>query len=606
MAHRLYLMVCAGSRCFSNDSPAVKEAFFNEISKRGLSDEVSVVATGCSGFCGVGPLVLVEPDGIFYQKIKPADVPFIVEEHLVKGRPVQKHMYRVAGGEKPLPLMKDIPFYSKQVLIVMRDRGLLDPENIEDYIGRDGYRAFVKAVTEMSPEQIIKEIKASGLRGRGGGGFPAGVKWESCRNAHSEDGVRYVICNCDEGDPGAYVDRSIVEDNPQSVIEGMLIGAYAMGATQGFIYVRLEYPLALKRFNIALNQARELGFLGKNILGTGLDFDIEVHRGAGAFVCGEATALMASIEGRVGEPRAKYVHTVEKGLWNRPTCLNNTESWACVPPIILNGSKWFTQFGTGDVTNNPWGGSKGTKVFSLSGKAVNTGLVEVPMGITLREIVYEIGGGVAEGRKFKAVQTGGPSGGCLPESKLDLRVDFDTLTEAGSMMGSGGMVVIADDDCMIDVSRYFIEFLMGDSCGKCTPCREGLRNLQMILKRIADGKGREGDIELLEEIGKSMIDGALCGLGTSAPNPVLSMIKYFRPEFEAHIREKRCPAGVCKELIRYSIDPEKCEGCTLCAQACPVRAIVGERKKVHVLDQTKCTKCGACYDSCKFHAVVRG
>jgi len=598
-------MVCAGTGCVANKSLAVKEALEREVANFGLADEVEVVATGCNGFCGVGPLLLVQPEGILYPMLRPEDVPHLVEEHLVNGRPVEKHMYTSPDDNKPIAQLDDIPFFNKQVLIALRNRGIIDPEQIDDYIARGGYKALAKVLTTMTPEEVIAEVKASALRGRGGGGFPAGVKWETCRNAHADDGTRYVLCNADEGDPGAFMDRSILEGNPHAVIEGMLIGAYAIGSKQGFVYVRLEYPLALKRLLIALDHAREYGLLGERILGADFSFDIEVHRGAGAFVCGEATALMASIEGRVGEPRAKYVHTVERGLWNRPSCLNNVETWANIPPILLNGAEWFTRFGTGDVTENPWGGSKGTKVFSLAGKINNTGLVEVPMGITLREIIYDIGGGIQEGKRFKAVQTGGPSGGCLPESKLGLEVDFDSLLEAGSMMGSGGMVVMAEDDCMIDVARYFIEFLMGESCGKCTPCREGLRNMQRILKKICDGKGEAGDVVLLEEIARAMIDGSLCALGSSAPNPVLSTIHYFPEEYEAHIRDKRCPGGICKELITFSIDPEACTGCTLCARACPAQAIAGEAKKVHSVEQSRCTKCGACYDSCKFHAVIR-
>lgn len=605
MAHRLHLMVCAGTGCVSNKSMAVKDALEREIATKGLAQEISVVATGCNGFCGVGPLLLVQPDGIFYQQLKPDHVPKLVEEHLIKGRAVREHMYLAPETQEPVPLINDIPFFSKQMLIALGNRGLIDPEEIDDYIAREGYQAVAKALAKMKPEGIVAEIKRSGLRGRGGGGFPTGVKWETCRNADSDDGTRYVLCNADEGDPGAFMDRSIIEGNPHALIEGMIIGAYAIGASKGFVYVRLEYPLALKRLMIALDQAREYGLLGKGILGTNFDFDIEVHRGAGAFVCGEATALMASVEGRVGEPRAKYVHTVEKGLWNRPSCLNNVETWANIAPIILNGAEWFSSIGTGDVTDNPWGGSKGTKVFSLTGRVNNTGLVEVPMGITLREMVFEIGGGIKDGKCFKAVQTGGPSGGCLPEKLLDLPVDFDTLTSAGSMMGSGGMVIMSEDDCMIDVARYFIEFLMTESCGKCTPCREGLRNMQKILKRICDGEGREGDIEMLRQIGETMVDSSLCALGSSAPNPVMSTLKYFEDEFDAHIYHKTCPAGVCRALISYEIDKTKCNGCTLCAQACPARAVLGERKNVHVIDQTHCTKCGACYEACNFHAVVR-
>ncbi|MBN1477879.1 NADH-quinone oxidoreductase subunit NuoF [Candidatus Sumerlaeota bacterium] len=602
---RLHLMVCAGTGCVSNKSMEVKAALETEIEKHGLAAEVDVIPTGCNGFCGVGPILLVQPDGIFYQQLRPRDIPHLVEEHLLKGRPVQRHLYTPPGEKGTIPLMSDIPFFHAQVLIALRNRGMIDPEKIEDYIAREGYQAAAKALTTMSPQEVLDVVKASGLRGRGGGGFPTGIKWESTKRAPSENGTRWVICNADEGDPGAFMDRSIIEGDPHSVLEGMIIGAYAIGATRGFIYVRQEYPLALKRFMIALNQARESGLLGEDILGTGFSFDIEVHRGAGAFVCGESTALMASLEGNVGEPRAKYIHTVERGLWNMPSCLNNVETWANVPPIILHGAEWFTQLGTGDVSENPWGGSKGTKVFSLAGKINNTGLVEVPMGITLREIVFDIGGGIANGKRLKSVQTGGPSGGCLPEELLDLEVDFDTLTAAGSMMGSGGMLVMDEDDCMVDFARFYIDFLMAESCGKCTPCREGLRNMNMILQRICDGKGQEGDIELLEEISACMIDAALCALGTSAPNPVLSTIKYFREEYEEHIREGKCRAGVCKALITYKVDADKCSGCTLCARACPVNAITGETKKLHVIDPNVCDRCGACYDACTFDAIIR-
>jgi NADH:ubiquinone oxidoreductase subunit F (NADH-binding)/(2Fe-2S) ferredoxin len=602
---RLHLMVCAGTGCVSNKSMEVKTALETEIERHGLSMEVDVIPTGCNGFCGVGPILLVQPDGIFYQQLKPKDIPHLVEEHLLKGRPVQKHLYTPPGEESTIPLMSDIPFFHDQVLIALRNRGMIDPEKIEDYIAREGYQAVAKVLTTMSPQEVMDVVKASGLRGRGGGGFPTGIKWESTKRAPSESGKRWVICNADEGDPGAFMDRSIIEGDPHSILEGMIIGAYAIGATRGFIYIRQEYPLALKRFLIALDQARDSGLLGENILGSDFSFDIEVHRGAGAFVCGESTALMASLEGNVGEPRAKYIHTVERGLWNMPSCLNNVETWANVPPIILHGAEWFTELGTGDVSENPWGGSKGTKVFSLAGKINNTGLVEVPMGITLREIVFDIGGGIANGKRLKSVQTGGPSGGCLPDSLLDLKVDFDTLSEAGSMMGSGGMLVMDEDDCMVDFARFYIDFLMAESCGKCTPCREGLRNMNMVLQRICDGEGKEGDIELLEEISTCMIDAALCALGTSAPNPVLSTIKYFREEYEEHIREGKCRAGVCKALITYDIDPDKCSGCTLCARACPVSAISGETKKLHVIDPNVCDRCGACYDACTFDAIIR-
>jgi NADH:ubiquinone oxidoreductase subunit F (NADH-binding)/(2Fe-2S) ferredoxin len=596
-------MVCAGTGCVSNGSLKLKEALDNEVRERGLEEEVLVVTTGCNGFCGQGPIMVVQPDGTFYQRLTVQDVPHLVEEHLLKGRPVRSLMYVPPEKEKPIPKMMDIPFFGDQLLIALRNRGLIDPENIEEYIARDGYGALAKVLTSMTPEEVIDEIKASGLRGRGGGGFPTGVKWESCRRAKGEP--KYVICNADEGDPGAFMDRSIVEGDPHSVLEGMAIGAYAISARQGYLYVRMEYPLAVERFNIAVEHAREYGLLGKDILGTGFDFDVEVRRGAGAFVCGESTALMASLEGKVGEPRAKYIHTVEHGLWNRPSCLNNVETWANVPVIVLQGAEWFTSIGPGDVTDNPWGGSKGTKVFSLAGKVYNTGLIEVPMGMTLRDIIFKTGGGIAKGKRFKAVQTGGPSGGFLPESLLDLPVDFDRLTEAGSMMGSGGMVVLDEDNCMVDMAKYFVSFLVRESCGKCVPCREGLKRMKGILERIASGQGKEGDIELLEDIGTILTDGALCALGTTAANPVLSTIQHFRDEYEAHIKEKRCPAGVCKELIEYGIDVEKCTGCTLCAKECPTEAISGEPKEPYTIDVSKCTKCGICYEVCRFDAVVK-
>ena len=606
MPFRSDVLICMGTSCIENNSFEIRELIREEIKKHNLEEEIRLVSTGCFGFCDAGPIILVQPDGVFYQGVKEKDIPFLVEEHFLKGRPVKKLMYTPPKEKVPIPKLAEIPFFNQQILIALRNRGLIDPEKIDEYIARDGYAALAKVLSSITAQQVIEEVKASGLRGRGGGGFPTGIKWESCRHAGEErDEVRYVICNADEGDPGAFMDRSIIESDPHSVIEGMIIGAYAIGSHQGYVYIRKEYPIALDRLNTGLDQAREYGLLGNDIFGTGFDFDIEVHRGAGAFVCGESTALMASLEGKAGVPRAKYIHTVEYGLWNKPSCLNNVETWANIPVIINRGAKWFTRIGTGDVSKSPWGGSKGTKVFSLTGKVNNTGLVEVPMGITLREIIFNIGGGIKKGKKFKMVQTGGPSGGFLPEELLDLPVDFDSLTKAGSMMGSGGMVVGDEDTCMVDMAKYFVSFLVTESCGKCVPCREGLKRMKEILERISKGEGKEEDIELLEDIGFILEQGSLCGLGKSAANPVLTAIRYFRDEYEVHIREKKCPAGVCKELIEYGIDKEKCNGCTLCARKCPTDAISGEQKQVHTIDTSKCIKCGICYEVCRFDAVYR-
>jgi NADH:ubiquinone oxidoreductase subunit F (NADH-binding)/(2Fe-2S) ferredoxin/formate hydrogenlyase subunit 6/NADH:ubiquinone oxidoreductase subunit I len=598
-------MVCAGTGCVANHSFEIKKAIEDEVKKRGLENEVQVVATGCNGFCAEGPLMVVQPEGIFYRQLTIKDIPHLVEEHFLKGRPVQKLMYIPPDTKAPIPKMSDINFFNRQMLIALRNRGLIDPEKIDEAIGRGAYSALAKVLTGMTPPEVVSLIKASGLRGRGGGGFPTGVKWETCRKAHGEP--KYVICNADEGDPGAFMDRSIIEGDPHSVLEGMLIGAYAIGSHHGYIYIRQEYPLARERLTIAIQQAREYGLLGDNIFGTGFQFDIKVARGAGAFVCGESTALMASIEGRVGEPRAKYIHTVEHGLWNLPTCLNNVETWATVPEIVLKGADWFTSIGTGDVSQNPWGGSKGTKVFSLTGKIKNTGLVEVPMGITLREIIYEIGGGIPKGKQFKSVQTGGPSGGFLPASLLDLQVDYEQLTEAGSMMGSGGMVVMDEDNCMVDMAKYFLAFTQDESCGKCAPCREGTMRMLEILERITKGKGREEDIQLLDDLSQFVIDTSLCALGGSAPNPVLTSLRYFREEYVTHIRDKKCPAHVCRDLNVYTIDPELCvtkgHGCGVCRRQCPENAITGEKNVAHVVSQELCKKCGVCYDVCKFDAV---
>ncbi len=606
MAFRTHVLVCAGTGCVSGNSFITARTLEAEIRKQGLAEEVQVIRTGCQGFCAAGPIVIVQPDGVFYCGVTAKDVPFLVQEHLLKGRPVKRLLYSPPPEKAPIPALKDIPFFAKQKLVVLRNRGAIDPERIDDYIAVDGYSALVKAMTEMTPEQIIGEIKKSGLRGRGGGGFPAGIKWETCRHAAMQRGVEPVIvCNADEGDPGAFMDRSIIESDPHAVLEGMIIGARAIGSTEGFVYIRHEYPIARERLLKAIEQARDYGLLGKNILNTRMDFDIEIVQGAGAFVCGESTALMASLEGKVGEPRAKYIHTVEYGYKNRPTNLNNVETWANVPLIINRGAQWFASMGTGEVGENPWNGSSGTKVFSMVGKVNNTGLIEVPMGITLREIVFDIGGGIPGGNKFKAVQTGGPSGGCLPDSLLDMPVDFDSLTEAGSMMGSGGMIVMDDQTCMVDVARYFISFLTEESCGKCTPCREGLRTSLDVLERITQGKGKPEDVDLLREVGEIMQDCCLCALGTSAPNPVLSTIRYFSDEYDAHIRQHTCPAGVCKELIEFLIDEEKCDGCHACFTACPVGAVTGEVKKLHTINRITCEKCGACIEMCKRNAILK-
>ena len=589
--NKKFITICAGTGCRAYGSLKVKEALEAEIKKQNMN--VEVLATGCFGFCEKGPMVVVHPHKYFYHQVKVEDVPEIVSKTVANGEVISRLLYRHPDTKKTLFREEDLPFYKKQLRVVFGSNGMIDPTRIEDYLAIDGYQALGKALSEMTPEGVISEVKKAGLRGRGGGGFPTGVKWEGVRRAHGEP--KYVIANGDEGDPGAYMDRSLMEGNPHSVIEGMIIGASAVGAQDGYIYVRNEYPLAVMHLTMAIAAAREAGILGKNILGTDFSFDIHIKKGAGAFVCGESSALFASIEGRAGEPRAKYVHAVEKGLWNKPTVLNNVETWANVPLIINRGADWYASIGTEK--------SKGTKIFSLVGKIKNTGLIEVPMGTTLYEIIYDMGGGISNDRKFKAVQTGGPSGGCIPESLLDLPVDFDKLHEVGSMMGSGGMIVMDDRSCMVDVARYFLAFLKEESCGKCVPCREGIRRMSDILEDICAGKGKEGDIDLLENMSQAIIDGSLCALGGSAPNPVLSTIKYFREEYDAHIKDHRCPAGVCKALITYTIDPGKCTGCGLCIKVCPTQATSGEKKKPHTIDNDKCIRCGACIESCKFDAI---
>ena len=605
--------VCRGTGCTSSGSREVHAALQKAAEELGMADEIEIKGTGCHGLCELGPLVVVRPRGVFYKRVKPEDAAEILQKTVKSGELVERLLYE-AGGQQVV-CEHDVPFYKKQHRIALRLNGLIDPMSIEDYIREGGYQSLAKVLFHYSPEQVIDEIKRSGLRGRGGGGFPTGRKWESCRKADGE--VKYVICNGDEGDPGAFMDRSIMEANPHAVIEGIIIGSYAIGAEQGYIYVRAEYPLAVRTLQKALEQAREMGLLGKDILGSEHSFDIAIARGGGAFVCGESTALMASVEGHVGEPRAKHIHTVESGLWEKPTTLNNVETWANVPVIIERGADWFASIGSE--------GSKGTKVFSLVGKVKNTGLVEVPMGITLREIIYDIGGGIPGDKAFKAVQTGGPSGGCIPAEHLDTPVDFDELKKVGSMMGSGGMIVMDEDSCMVDVARYFLDFLRDESCGKCTPCREGNQRMFEILDKICAGKATQADLELLEDIADVVKNTSLCQLGKTAPNSVLSTIKYFRHEYEAHIKDKRCPAGVCRALIAFSIDPQVCICCGRCAKECPVQCISGKKgkppakakedeaagkKKGKVgepfkIDEQQCVKCGTCFDVCPVGAVKR-
>ncbi len=591
---RSHVLVCGGTGCTSSDSPKIIDKFNEEVSKAGLDKEVKVVRTGCFGLCEAGPVVIVYPEGSFYSHVKVSDVPDIVNEHLLKGRIVQRLLYH--GDQKDVEMSLDnIGFYKKQKRVALRNCGVIDPERIDEYIAFDGYKALGTCLVEYTPQQVIDIIKASGLRGRGGGGFPTGMKWQFCANEKNDQ--KYVICNADEGDPGAFMDRSVLEGDPHAVLEAMAIAGYAIGANMGYIYVRAEYPIAVKRLEIAIDQAREQGLLGKDIFGTGFEFDVDIRLGAGAFVCGEEMALISSIEGHRGEPTPKPPFPAQKGLFGKPTIINNVETFANVPQIILNGPEWFSSMGTEK--------SKGTKVFALGGKINNTGLVEIPMGTTLREIIYEIGGGIPGGKAFKAAQTGGPSGGCIPTSHLDTPIDYDSLMAIGSMMGSGGLIVMDEDNCMVDVARFFLDFTVDESCGKCPPCRIGTKRMLEILERIVSGRGEDGDIEKLEQLGENIKNGALCGLGKTAPNPVLSTIKYFRDEYEAHIYDKKCPAGHCKALLNYIIDKSKCIGCSACAKVCPTNAISGKIKEPFEIDQSKCIKCGACITKCKFGAIEK-
>lgn len=589
---RTQLMICGGTGCRAVSSP-VLDALEKELARHNLTEEIQIIETGCNGFCAVGPVMLVQPEGIFYQKLKAEDIPHLVEEHFLKGRPVKRLFYTEPASKETIPEMNDIPFFSNQMLWVMRNKGLIDPEVIDDYIARDGYFGAAKALQDMTREQIIEEVKTSGLRGRGGAGFPTGLKWQFA--SQSPGDVKYVLCNADEGDPGAFMDRSVLEADPHSVLEGMIIAARAINANQGYIYCRTEYPLAVHRLTMAIKQAREYGLLGKDILGTGFDFDIEIYEGAGAFVCGEETALMRSIEGRRGMPRPRPPFPAHKGLWEKPTILNNVETLANIPQIILNGGKWYASVGTET--------SKGTKVFALSGDINNIGLVEVPMGITLRTVIFDIGGGIPNKKKFKAVQLGGPSGGCVPAQYLDIPVDYEAIAKVGAIMGSGGMIVMDENTCMVDMARFFMDFIQDESCGKCTPCREGTRRILEILNRICEGKGKPEDIESLEELSAVVKNAALCGLGQTGPNPVLSTLKYFRDEYEAHIYEKQCPAKQCAALLKFEVDPDTCKKCGLCAKACPSDAIIWKKKEVAVIVKEKCVKCMSCFEACKFGAI---
>ncbi len=593
--YRSHVLVCGGTGCTSSNSQKIIETMEAELKAKGLEKEVQVIRTGCFGLCALGPIMIVYPEGCFYSEVKVEDVPEIVEEHLLKGRMVTRLLYKETVTPEKIKGLNDTNFYKKQKRVALGNCGVINPEDINEYIAYDGYQALAKCLTELTPEQVIQIVKDSGLRGRGGGGFPTGLKW-SFTAANKAD-QKYVVCNADEGDPGAFMDRSVLEGDPHCIIEAMAICGYATGATEGYIYVRAEYPIAVARLQIAINQAKELGLLGKNIFGSGFDFDLHVKLGAGAFVCGEETALMTSIEGNRGEPRPRPPYPAVKGLFAKPTTENNVETFANIPAIIRNGADWFASMGTEK--------SKGTKVFALGGKITNTGLVEVPMGTTLRDVIYEIGGGIPNGKKFKAAQTGGPSGGCIPADLMDTPIDYDNLTAIGCMMGSGGLIVMDEDNCMVDIAKFFLDFTVDESCGKCTPCRVGTRRLLEILDKITLGKGTLEDIDKLEELCYYIKENSLCGLGQTAPNPVLSTLRFFRDEYVAHVVDKKCPAGVCKDLLSFSIEADKCKGCTLCAKKCPVGAISGSVKEAHTIDTSKCIKCGVCMDSCKFKAIIK-